>query len=70
MKYLDESGGELGTLQIGPQAGSNQQFIFHQQTGTVPALTRKLEVRMISVTKDGSNNNGYFDKLSLILRSP
>ena len=65
--FYDASSTSLGQIQIGPQAGSNGQWVFHQQSGAVPAAARTVKVKMVSTRVAGSNNNGYFDNLSLVL---
>ncbi|MCE5322940.1 hypothetical protein LLG46_06455 [bacterium] len=65
--FKDAEENSLGEFQIGPQAGSNQIWIFHENTQTVPVNTRGAEVKMIAIRTEGSNCDAYFDKLSLVL---
>lgn len=65
--FLDGSDGSLGSFQIGPQGGSNQEMIFHEADSAVPAGTRKVEVRMIADRNVGSENSVYIDNVSLVL---
>ena len=68
--FQDATGAVLGSIQIGPQTGSMQKFIFHQQNGAVPTFTRSVQVKMMSRRAAGSNNDGYFDNISLVLTAP
>lgn len=65
--FKDSTGTSLGELQIGPQTGSNQIWIFHESSGSVPIGSRSAEIKMIAVRVSGGNCDGYFDKLSFVL---
>ncbi len=67
--FRDASGADLSTIQVGPQAGTNLKWVHHEASGAVPAGARSVLVKMISTRTEGSNNNGYFDNLSLVLHA-
>ncbi len=65
--FQDGLGASLGEVQVGPQAGSRQIWVFHESSASVPGGTRQIEVKMIATRTAGSNNDAYFDNLSLVL---
>ena len=65
--FMDSAGAPLGTMQLGPQAGSNQVWIHHERTAPVPIGARSVSVNMLAIRTDGAWNSCYADSLSLVL---
>jgi len=65
--FLDAVGASLGAFQIGPQGGSNQKMIFHEQSAAVPSGARSLEVKMTAKRNAGAENSVFIDNLVLTL---
>lgn len=67
--FYSKTDEKLGTLQIGPQAGTGQNtWNYFENTTAVPAKTRCIRVQMIGTRIIGSNCDCFFDNLSLILQ--
>lgn len=75
-RFLDGRGGEVGRAVIGPVTlesrrdadGIPATGLFARSTsGTLPAGTRRIELRLFAEAATGSND-GYADELSLVLR--
>lgn len=69
--YLSADGAPLGTLVSPPVTNAdrngNTALLFRTASGTVPAGTRGVGVRLDLVRVDGAYNDGYADNLSLTL---
>ena len=68
MEFLDASGKIKGDTEI---SNSTTNWTYAKRENVkVPSGTRTIRVKMRSYRQHGSNNNGYFDDLSLILYIP
>lgn len=70
--FFDGAGKRLGTLSIGGAAvntkrGSETILVPFSRTGTAPAGTRTIRVRLIATRASGTSNDGYADEISLTL---
>lgn len=72
--FLDSTGKNLGTGQIGPVTPYGRSYstklIAQSKTGTVPVGTRSIQVVLLFDKTNGSQNVGYADNLSLTLSTP
>ncbi len=68
MEFLDSSGKIKGDTEIS-ESTTNWTYA-ERENFRVPYDTRTIRVKMRSYRQHGSNNNGYFDDLSLILYIP
>jgi len=66
--FLDSFDAVISQFQVGPQAGSNQHMILHQNSAPAPTGTRKIRVRMICTRLEGTWNSAYIDNVSLVLK--
>ncbi len=68
--FLDDSGDILNSNTIGPVTASDRSYLTglleRTSTGSVPAGTRQIQVRVDAVRETGYND-GYADNLSLII---
>ena len=69
--FMDWAGKTLGSAQLGPvtaaDRGRKSAILQRTTTGTVPAGTRKIQVRMNMTRLEGSYNDGLADSLTLVL---
>ncbi len=69
--FKSASGASLGTAQIGPATAADRQnvtgMVSKSTSGTVPASTRSVELRLEFTRAEGSSNDGYADSLSFSL---
>jgi uncharacterized protein (TIGR03437 family) len=69
--FQDWAGKTLGTSQLGPVTATDRGMISailpRNSAGTVPAGTRKMQVRMNMTRVTGLNNDGLADSLTLVL---
>jgi hypothetical protein len=74
VKFENSTGASVGSAAIKPvtaaQRHDNSELLFKQTTGSVPAATAEIEVELVMVRKDGSDNDGMADNLSLSLSLP
>ncbi|GAA2396185.1 hypothetical protein Cme02nite_64900 [Catellatospora methionotrophica] len=72
--FKNSGGTSLGTAQIGPVSPADRAnvtgLLQRTTTGTVPVGTRTITVVVTSTRDSGTNNDGYFDNLSLVLTKP
>lgn len=72
--FFDNNGKTLGSGQIGPVTpygrGSITKLISQSSSGTVPAGTRLVQVRVQFDKTNGTQNVGYADNLSLTFSTP
>jgi len=72
--FRDGSGNVLGSASIGPvtnvDRGNATGLLFRSTSGTVPALTRTIDILLTFTRNSGADNDGYADNLSLILTEP
>ncbi|HWC97899.1 MAG TPA: hypothetical protein VG456_14150 [Candidatus Sulfopaludibacter sp.] len=73
-QFLNWQGGVLGGASLGPvlAADRNQKSALQQksQTGTVPAGTRMIRIKMLAVRHSGIDDDGLADSLSMVLTVP
>lgn len=65
--FYDPQGKSLGSIQLGPQAASNNSFILWQKSGNVPPKTRCIRITMSGTRIIGQNNDQFYENLSLVL---
>jgi hypothetical protein len=69
--WKSKSGKNLGSTTIGPVTAAQRQFntsLLHRSTtGTVPKKATKALVTLTMTRSDGAYNDGYADKLSLVI---
>jgi len=67
--FLDSNGKRVGSAKLGPVTTKDRKSVTglysRSTSGRVPALTRKVIVEMVSVRKEGSFHDGYFDNIEL-----
>lgn len=72
VQFKDHSGKALGTAQIGPVSIADRknqtQLVQRSTTGNVPQGSVTLVVTLRMLRTFGTDNDGYADNLSLILR--
>ncbi len=70
--FENGKGAALATAHIGPvtakQRKDTSEFLLRSATGTVPAGTRNLQVKIVMTRTDGSDNDGLADNLSLTFK--
>ncbi len=70
--FLDSEGETLFSEQIGPVTNRDRNNITtmlrREAEGMVPPGTRKIHFELRAIVEVGSNNDGYADELSMILR--
>lgn len=59
------AGGVLDSYDTGNIDPPQYTWLFVSDSRTAPVGTREIKVRLISTRKDGTNNDGYYDALSL-----
>lgn len=64
LSYLDSGSAVLGSFDSGAIANP-ASWLLVSNTWLAPAQTRAIQVDLIATRHDGSNNDGYFDGLSL-----
>lgn len=64
LEYRDGSGTVLDTYDSGPTTSTSSWLLLDDER-TAPVGTRVIRVRLISTRNSGTNNDGYFDNLSL-----
>jgi hypothetical protein len=69
--FYNASHASLNSVQIGPVTSADRQGITallrRQSTGTVPAGSRTIGVKVVATRFEGANNDGYTDNISLTL---
>jgi len=64
LEYRDGSGTVLDTYDSGATTSTSSWLLLNDER-TAPVGTRVIRVRLISIRNSGTNNDGYFDNLSL-----
>lgn len=64
LSFLDGSGAVLAATTLGPYSNTTQWTLIAANL-IAPALTRTVQVDLISIRFAGTNNDGYFDDLTL-----
>jgi hypothetical protein len=69
--FLDAGGFEIDSVAIGPATladrGSDTKLLFYETGGSIPALTRDIDLTLEMVRLEGDSNDGYADNLSFVL---
>lgn len=70
--FQNAKGKAVGSGHIGPvtekQRKGNSEMLFRTHSGSVPAGTRSIRVKLVMTRTDGSDNDGLADNLSLVLK--
>ena len=71
-EFLDKNDVVLGTAQIGPVTNSDRNnvttMVFRKNTGNVPIGAQSIRFELNAIRTEGTDNDGYADKLSMVLR--
>jgi hypothetical protein len=72
--FYNASHTRLNSVQLGPVTSADRQGITsllrRQSSGSVPAGTRTIGVKVVSTRTEGASNDGYTDNISLTLSQP
>jgi hypothetical protein len=70
--FIDGHHRRLGAASVGPVTAGDRsnitRLLQRGATGTIPAKTRSIDVRIVATRYSGSYNDGYSDDISLILK--
>jgi|GEM_PF-1588687 len=65
LRFLSEAGDELSADTLGPYAEINS-WLLAEATMNAPVGARSIRITLHSIRHSGTNNDGYFDALSLV----
>jgi hypothetical protein len=69
--FFNASHARLTSVQLGPVTRTNRQgltaLLRRQTAGSVPAMTRRIGIEIVSTRLEGASNDGYADNISLVL---